>query len=267
MKILRQKEYARRDYEGLTADQEELLRRNRNKLAKQLNEDRKLIHEMYDKSEKITKEKGLEKSKEEAALNLFKQGRKKRLDSKIGEAETFAKNWKNSIKHQMSEEDIKAALGKTDSKPNPTKNKEEVDEGFVKRGLNKWKNLSKGKKIATIAIPTAAVVGTSIAVHKSKKKKKEPKEKTYTRKDIKTVAINEARKIEPNVSGYREANEVLMRGVKPDFDHYELNRNINRGWSAKKRLDWKKLDSKADEFIGNNFKKPKNPIILKRIFK
>lgn len=267
MIILRQKEYARRDYEGLTADQEEILRRNRNKLAKELNEDRKLIHEMYDKSEKIIKEKGLEKSKEKAALNLFKQGRKKRLESKIGEAETFAKDQKNTIKHLMSEEDIKAAVGKTDSKPNPTQNKEEVAEGFVKRGLNKWKNLSKGKKIATIAIPTAAVVGTSIAVHKFKKKKKEPKEKTYTRKDIKTVAINEARKIEPNVSGYREANEVLMRGVKPDFDRYELNRNINRGWSAKKRLNWKKLDSKADEFIGNNFKKPKNPTILKRIFK
>lgn len=265
MRILRQKEYARRDYEGLTADQEELLRRNRNKLAKQLNEDRKLIHEIYDKSEKITKEKGLEKSKEEAALNLFKQGRKKKLESKIGEAETFAKNWKNTIKNQMSEEDIKAALGKTNPKANPTQNKEDVAEGLIKKGLNKWKNLSKRKKIATIAIPTAAVVGTGIAVHKSKKK--EPKEKTYTRKDIKTVAINEARKIEPNVSGYREANEVLMRGVRPDFDHYELNRNINRGWSAKKRLDRKKLDSKADEFIGNNFKKPKNPTILKRIFK
>lgn len=175
MKILRQKEYARRDYEGLTADQEEILRRNRNKLAKELNEDRKLIHEMYDKSEKIIKEKGLEKSKEKAALNLFKQGRKKRLESKIGEAETFAKNQKNTIKHLMSEEDIKAALGKTDSKPNSTQNKEEVAEGFVKRGLNKWKNLSKGKKIATIAIPTAAVVGTGVAIkkHNDKKKKEE----------------------------------------------------------------------------------------------
>lgn len=158
MIILRQKEYARRDYEGLNEEQKIVLEKKRGEIAKRLNTERNTINKNYRERNYQSWANPIYNDKDRQKRNLEKSTKLRNED--------YSKALKSA---EMEALKAKTEIKSSTPKPNPTTTpkQKEVAEGFIKRN---WNKLGTGGKIATVAIPTAAAIGTSIAVRNKNKK-------------------------------------------------------------------------------------------------
>ena len=158
MIILRQKEYARRDYEGLSEEQKMVLEKKRGEIAKRLNAERNTINENYRKRNYQSFASSVYNDKDRQKMNLEKSTKLRNED--------HSKALKSA---KMEALKAKTRIKSSTPKPNPTTTpkQKEVAEGFIKRN---WNKLGTGGKIAAVAIPSVAAIGTGIAVRNKNKK-------------------------------------------------------------------------------------------------
>jgi hypothetical protein len=197
-----QKEFARRDYEGLTTEQAEALGRKRSDYAKQLRKNyrdtmRSIDNAAKNDTVKLTSTgeilaggvKSNYKQTSTRGYDLdaegFKKFHKKNTTNNLlrtsGEAKKIMRE--NAIKENpntkkpayeiIEKPSTRKASHEIIENPSTKKTTNKATEGFIKKN---WNKLGKGGKIAAVALPTAAAVGTGVAIKKHKDKKKKEQE-------------------------------------------------------------------------------------------
>ena len=183
MIILRQKEYARRDYEGLTEAQAKVMKQQRSQLARDIvrarqdqaytaNRERAALAtsgrsqytgKYIDLSgkEHTTATMGFDKP-----LDFNKVKELQRGDRQIQNAELLREAGlrKDEINKKVKKMERPKNINSNAKASNPIK---PGQEGFIKRS---WNKLGTGGKIAAVAVPTVAAIGTGIAVRNKNKK-------------------------------------------------------------------------------------------------
>lgn len=159
MIILRQKEYARRDYEGLTEEYAAKLRKQRSELADSLLKERARINRSYEENLRFNKEDFGNKPEKLAAFNKKSlENRNKAYQRAITDSRHSALKRRKGIL-----EDQNLELGNS---PNTTQTSK-MGEGWLKRN---WNKLGTGGKVAVIGVPVAAAaIGTGMAIRNKTK--------------------------------------------------------------------------------------------------
>lgn len=176
MIILRNKEFARKDYDGYSESQQKIIKAERNKLAKEIRKKRGYNKNLLDEIDKIAEEDrrkyvlgGEGKNREFAPENIEKRRnqRKQRL------YEPSIKNREEIEKYLEKEKKrIKDAVGE---KKTPIK-------AVVKEEIKKL-NIPY-KKIGKYALAGTAVIGGTIGASKLIKSRKEAKKRENLKKQI-----------------------------------------------------------------------------------
>lgn len=189
MIILRQKEYAKRDYEGLNEGQAFMKRQERSKLAKELLKARKSQDSQAKKVMSALSTSGRKtytggyidlsgKQHDVATMGFDKPLDFKKVkelqkgDRMIQNAELLRESdiRKREINDKFKRKDNPFNKTKTNT---PNTKQKEATEGFIKRN---WNKLGKGGKIAVgtgLAATTALGTGLAIKKHNDKKKKEQ----------------------------------------------------------------------------------------------
>ena len=186
MIILRQKEYARRDYEGLTESQAGALRQQRSQLARKAKAARTRLNEAHSKegwtgnNSRVNLEYDLSgnakhtKSTFDHPLSLEEIKQQQRWDRKVQNEHLLdeIKAEKENIREGVKKIGQPKGLAKNNSNKGSQQNLKET-RGVVNKASDIWNKLGKGGKAAVIGVPVAAAaIGTGVAIKKHNDKKK-----------------------------------------------------------------------------------------------
>ena len=220
MIILREKSFARRDYEGLSKEGEAKLREYRNDLARKTRATRNEHNAFL--SRRIESGKGKRGFRgREAKYDRLLEGNKQVADSyRMRIMMDEAKQRKQSsapisepkpqIETPKPEPNLKPNTQTPRPNPQPKPQTKEVTEGFLKRN---WNKLGTGGKIAAISVPVAAAaVGTGLAIKKHNDKKKS-QEKSFS-KIKRTIEHGEDKGGKYTITKYRDPETGELREEK-----------------------------------------------------
>lgn len=175
MIILREKVFARRDYEGLSEEGKAVLEAKRKSIAHRLRQARNSINQDYkDHLFQNRLHPGDKPEELEAANKQATKFRNKRYQIALDNSREISYMNREGIMRDYPKSGGKKSntnhnTTSHDSKPKPKPQTKEVTEGFLKRN---WNKLGTGGKVAAIGVPiAAAAIGTGLAIKKHNDKK------------------------------------------------------------------------------------------------
>jgi len=179
MIILRQKEFARRDYEGLTEGQAGALRQQRAQLARKARAARARLNEAHS-------HEGWTGNNSRVNFEFDLNGNSKRTKSTYNHPLSLKEikeqqNWDRKIQNEHLLDEIKAEkenikegvkkIGQPKKLNSESQQTQKTIGGVVNKAKGAWSKLGKGGKAAVIGVPVAvAAIGTGMAIKNKKKK-------------------------------------------------------------------------------------------------